>query len=141
MNNTNEAGRSMVEMLGVLAIIGVLSIGGIAGYTMAMNKYNANEIVSAVMQGAIYCRTQWTADTAVPSDITDGVKGLDSITCVSPVKGTVSFAVSSTDEVAAQVVKSVKVYSSAGGAESAGSNNVAASAAAANATYFYMPVS
>ena len=27
-----ESGRSMVEMLGVLAIIGVLSIGGIAGY-------------------------------------------------------------------------------------------------------------
>ena len=26
-----EKGRSMVEMLGVLAIIGVLSIGGIAG--------------------------------------------------------------------------------------------------------------
>ena len=27
----NESGRSMVEMLGVLAIIGVLSVGGIAG--------------------------------------------------------------------------------------------------------------
>ena len=31
----NESGRSMVEMLGVLAIIGVLSVGGIAGYTTA----------------------------------------------------------------------------------------------------------
>ena len=28
----SQSGRSMVEMLGVLAIIGVLSIGGIAGY-------------------------------------------------------------------------------------------------------------
>ncbi len=45
---TTEGGRSMVEMLGVLAIIGVLSVGGIAGYTMAMNKYKANEIVNAV---------------------------------------------------------------------------------------------
>ena len=27
----NESGRSMIEMLGVLAIIGVLSVGGIAG--------------------------------------------------------------------------------------------------------------
>ncbi len=27
-----QCGRSMIEMLGVLAIIGVLSIGGIAGY-------------------------------------------------------------------------------------------------------------
>ena len=30
MKMNNESGRSMVEMLGVLAIIGVLSIGGIA---------------------------------------------------------------------------------------------------------------
>ena len=44
----NETGRSMVEMLGVLAIIGVLSVGGIAGYTMAMNKYKANEILNAI---------------------------------------------------------------------------------------------
>ena len=28
----NQSGRSMIEMLGVLAIIGVLSVGGIAGY-------------------------------------------------------------------------------------------------------------
>ena len=40
-----ESGRSMVEMLGVLAIIGVLSIGGISGYTMAMNRYRANEVI------------------------------------------------------------------------------------------------
>ena len=39
----SESGRSMVEMFGVLAIIGVLSIGGIAGYTMAMNRFRANE--------------------------------------------------------------------------------------------------
>ena len=47
MKKTNESGRSMVEMLGVLAIIGVLSIGGIAGYTLAMNRYRANEILNA----------------------------------------------------------------------------------------------
>ena len=41
----NENGRSMVEMLGVLAIIGVLSISGIYGYTVAMRRYRANEIV------------------------------------------------------------------------------------------------
>ena len=35
----NENGRSMVEMLGVLAIIGVLSVGAISGYSTAMNKY------------------------------------------------------------------------------------------------------
>ena len=58
MKNINESGRSMVEMLGVLAIIGVLSIGGIAGYTMAMNKYEANEIINTIVQAAIHCRTK-----------------------------------------------------------------------------------
>ena len=43
----NESGRSMVEMLGVLAIIGVLSVGGIAGYKMAMEKNKANEFLNA----------------------------------------------------------------------------------------------
>lgn len=45
----SESGRSMVEMLGVLAIIGVLSIGGIAGYQMAMSSYRANETINDVM--------------------------------------------------------------------------------------------
>ena len=36
---TNERGRSMIEMLGVLAIVGILSVGGIAGYSKAMRKY------------------------------------------------------------------------------------------------------
>ena len=37
------AGRSMVEMLGVLAIIGVLSVGAITGYSKAMMKYKLNK--------------------------------------------------------------------------------------------------
>ena len=45
---TNENGRSMIEMLGVLAIIGVLSVGGIYGYTVAMRKYKANEIAQTL---------------------------------------------------------------------------------------------
>ncbi len=36
-------GRSMVEMLGVLAIIGVLSVGAIAGYSKAMLRYKLNK--------------------------------------------------------------------------------------------------
>ena len=40
-----ESGRSMVEMLGVLAIIGVLSIGGIAGYVLSMNRFRANAML------------------------------------------------------------------------------------------------
>ncbi len=50
MNKPNENGRSMIEMLGVLAIIGVLSVGGIAGYSKAMETYKINTIKSQVAQ-------------------------------------------------------------------------------------------
>ena len=43
-----EYGRSMTEMLGTLAIIGVLSIGGIAGYSYGMDKYRANETINDI---------------------------------------------------------------------------------------------
>lgn len=41
--NNNQSGRSMIEMLGVLAIIGVLSVGGIAGYSKAMEKFKLDK--------------------------------------------------------------------------------------------------
>ena len=56
MKNTQK-GRSMVEMLGVLAIIGVLSIGGIAGYTASMNRYRANQIMDAAAKVAVLAQT------------------------------------------------------------------------------------
>ena len=40
-----ERGRSMVEILGVLAVIGVLSVAGMWGYRVAINKNTANEIL------------------------------------------------------------------------------------------------
>ena len=42
----NQFGRSMIEMLGVLAIIGVLSVGGIAGYSKAMEQFRINKAIS-----------------------------------------------------------------------------------------------
>ena len=53
----NETGRSMVEMLGVLAIIGVLSIGGIQGYTYAMNKYRANNVLNEMNIASLHLAT------------------------------------------------------------------------------------
>ena len=44
----NQNGRSMIEMLGVLAIIGVLSVGGIAGYSKAMHRYRINKYIEQV---------------------------------------------------------------------------------------------
>ena len=38
----------MVEMLGVLAIIGVLSVGGIAGYSKAMTKFKINKSMDQI---------------------------------------------------------------------------------------------
>ena len=51
-----ENGRSMVEMLGVLAIIGVLSVGAISGYSKAMMKYKLNkqtEQINYLMSSAL----------------------------------------------------------------------------------------
>lgn len=45
MKIKNQQGRSMIEMLGVLAIIGVLSVGGIAGYSKAMEMWRINKTV------------------------------------------------------------------------------------------------
>ena len=44
----DQSGRSMVEMLGVLAVVGVLSIGGIMGYSYAVDKYHANQVMNDV---------------------------------------------------------------------------------------------
>jgi len=43
MKKTNEIGRSMIEMLGVLAIIGVLSAGALKGYNNAMMQHKLNK--------------------------------------------------------------------------------------------------
>ncbi|MBE6450616.1 MAG: hypothetical protein E7016_01475 [Alphaproteobacteria bacterium] len=54
MRKICEIGRSMVEMLGVLAIIGVLSVGGIAGYSKAMTKFKLNkhtEQIGSILDG------------------------------------------------------------------------------------------
>ncbi len=39
-----QSGRSLIEMLGVLAVMGVLSVAGLFGYSLAMRKHRANEI-------------------------------------------------------------------------------------------------
>ncbi|MBR3502170.1 MAG: hypothetical protein IKO06_04615 [Alphaproteobacteria bacterium] len=48
MTKNVQSGRSMIEMLGVLAIIGVPSVGGIAGYSKAMQKYRINKTIEQI---------------------------------------------------------------------------------------------
>ena len=40
---SHQSGRSMIEMLGVLAIIGMLSLGSISAYSAAMFKHQLNQ--------------------------------------------------------------------------------------------------
>ena len=53
-----QSGRSMTEMLGVLAIIGVLSIGGIVGYSYGMDKYRTNQTIQDISLRAVDLMTQ-----------------------------------------------------------------------------------
>ncbi|MBQ7413456.1 MAG: hypothetical protein IJV07_04205 [Alphaproteobacteria bacterium] len=55
-----QSGRSMVEMLGTLAIMGVLTIGGVAGYRYAIVKQSAQEVIQSVSLMAVSASTQLT---------------------------------------------------------------------------------
>ena len=57
MTNLNQNGRSMIEMLGVLAIIGVLSVGGIAGYSKSMMKFKTNKTIDQIAMTVTNIRT------------------------------------------------------------------------------------
>ena len=57
LSGVAEQGRSMIEMLGVLAIIGVLSVGGIAGYSKAMSVYRTNKTINEISHVVINAKT------------------------------------------------------------------------------------
>ena len=61
LSKIEQSGRSMVEMLGVLAIIGVLSIGGISGYSKAMAKYRVNKTLDQISMLVINIRTLYSS--------------------------------------------------------------------------------
>ena len=75
----SESGRSMVEMLGVLAIIGVLSIGGIAGYTLSMRRYRANQVADALNKYALI-----VYDSCQKAIIQEDITGLSCCTKLKP---------------------------------------------------------
>ena len=56
---TNQIGRSMIEMLGVLAIIGVLSVGGIAGYSKAMMQFKINKTKQQIAEVVFNIRSMY----------------------------------------------------------------------------------
>ena len=66
MSLQNESGRSMVEMLGVLAIIGIITVGGLTGYRAAMRRLHANKIGEYISALSVEAQTHNTT-----SDLTD----------------------------------------------------------------------
>ena len=66
-NKMLQSGRSMVEMLGTLAIIGVLSVGAIAGYSYGMDKYRANQTINDVMLLGVDIITQLSQNRGTPT--------------------------------------------------------------------------
>ena len=65
----NQKGRSMVEMLGVLAIIGVLSAGGLAGYSKAMYQHRLNkqaEQIGYILENSAVLHSQGIDLSTVP---------------------------------------------------------------------------
>ena len=57
MKHITQSGRSMVETIGVLAVMGVLTIGGIAGYNYGINKHRANQVLQDIR--LIYQETKY----------------------------------------------------------------------------------
>ena len=91
MTQGDESGRSMVEMPSVLAIMGLLAIGGIAGYRYAMDKYNANEILNEVRKRAVTASQQRILGHAINlSEYGDTIQGR-TVTTTDSYNGDTSF--------------------------------------------------
>ena len=65
--STNETGRSMVEMLGILAVMGILAALGAKGYDMAMERAAANRIVEEVNRRSVIYSQQLLVGTSSTS--------------------------------------------------------------------------
>ena len=94
MIKLEEQGRSMVEMLGVLAVMGVLSVGGVAMYTTAMNKHRANELLNAVSLRATALASQRMTGKALSlAGFTDNTQGTSVIDVNSSNAGAIEITI------------------------------------------------
>lgn len=77
----NESGRSMTEMLGVLAVVATLSVLGLATFKKAMNYYRTNNAVDSLMSNATIISGHKMAGNPVISPTLD--EGIYSMTYTS----------------------------------------------------------
>ena len=112
LNKTEQSGRSMVEMLGVLAIIGVLSVGGISGYSKAMAKYKLTKAQDQLSMLLINIRTAFSGSAnfnglnnqaaidlnIVPADMLPGGLGANDGKIINAFSGAVTIAATSSNQ-------------------------------------------
>ena len=79
----NQSGRSMMEMLGVIAIIGILTVGGIAGYSKAMSMWRVSKSADQITYILGHLRMLYRGQK--------GYNGLDSATSYHIIDKTKSF--------------------------------------------------
>ena len=63
-----QIGRTMLEMLGVLAIVGVLSIGGVQAYRTAIIRKRVNEVIDYVTLLSMKMGNQFISEPRECSD-------------------------------------------------------------------------
>ena len=109
---TDQAGRSMVEMLGVLAIIGVLSVMGIAGYKAAMTRHRANELLNEASKRAVVVAAQLSLQGLPTANLNEfktnefsgGTFSTDTIT---PTDGTFQIQINGVDESVCELMSGI----------------------------------
>ena len=70
MKFNHETGRTMLEMMAVLAIVGVLSVGVIAGFRQMMMKHKINESIHAINLNSVQILSGLTIQhPATPEDM------------------------------------------------------------------------
>ena len=76
----NESGKTLTEILAVLAIIGILSFIGLYGYSIAMRKKNIEAILNALQQKTVEIDSALT-NRAVgdKADLNEFLKGFTTV--------------------------------------------------------------
>ncbi len=109
-----QTGRSMVEMLGVLVIIGVLSVAWIPAYSLVMNRYRANRILDMASKVAIAAQTingghggcvaVVAENGTIPGDCNEGAPFVDTGLVWTPISGVTGFLADASNDAGANEV-------------------------------------